>query len=117
MRMAGRFDRAGRICGDSALLQRLYLQYDGPDGPKIFAKMVSALGRLINEKPQLLGICTQMEGLGVPHAEAGNGQGSLMDMSIGMMASAASVGVSTVSSMMGQTGAGLGSQSAPKLKL
>lgn len=80
--------------------------------------MVSALGRLMNEKPQLLGVCTQMEGIGVPHSsEANNGQGSLMDMSIGMMASAASVGVSTVSSMMGQTGGGLGPQSAPKLKL
>jgi hypothetical protein len=48
----------------------------------------------------------------VPSKDAG-----YFDMGLGMVASAASVGVSTVSSMMGTMGGGLGSHSGLKLRL
>lgn len=98
------------ICGDHTLLQKLWLHFDQPDGPKLFSKLVSSLSRLLNEKPVLLGISAQMHGLGLP---SDNNSG-LLDMGIGMMAS----GVSTVSSMMvTSAGGGLGIQSGLKLRL
>ncbi|RXK40656.1 hypothetical protein M231_02113 [Tremella mesenterica] len=105
------------ICGDAALLQDIWIHYDQPGEPGLFAKLISSLGRLVNEKPTLLGIGTKMQGLGVPAVEGHHSNPGYLDMGIGMVASAASVGVSTVSSMIGAQGAGLGPQSAMKLKL
>ena len=83
----------------------------------MFSKIVSALGRLVNEKPILLGAGPQMHGLGVPTTEGANGHAGYLDMGIGMVASAASAGMSTVNSMMRATGGGLGPHSAMKLGL
>ncbi|ORX41097.1 guanine nucleotide exchange factor in Golgi transport N-terminal-domain-containing protein [Kockovaella imperatae] len=112
------------ICGDTALLRTIWTNFDQPEnGPKIFGKIIASLGRLVNEKPALLGIGSQMHGLGIPHSEAmstGAGTGSsggYLDMGIGMVASAASAGITTVGSMMGTGSSGLGPQSAMKLKL
>ena len=106
-----------RICGDSALLQSIWSHYDQSDGPKLFAKFVSALGRLMNEKPILLGVGPQMHGLGLPSTEGVDGHAGYLDMGFGMVASAASVGISTVNHMIGTTGGGLGPQSSMKLRL
>jgi len=97
------------------LLTKIWLHYDQPDGPHLYLKLVTALSRLVNEKPALLGTSAQMHGTGVSPAENSSSSGYL-DMGIGMVASAASAGVSTVSAMIG-TGTGLGVQSAPKQKL
>ncbi|GMK54425.1 hypothetical protein CspeluHIS016_0110110 [Cutaneotrichosporon spelunceum] len=105
------------ICGDPALLRVIWSQYDRPDGPKLFAKLVSALGRLINEKPALLGVGVQMHGLGVPAGSTDHVNASYLDMGIGMVASAASVGVSAVGSLVASGNGGLGSHSAMKQRL
>lgn len=105
------------ICGDPALLRAIWTQYDKPNGPKLFAKLVSALGRLINEKPTLLGVGTQMHGLGVPASSTDNVNAGYFDMGMGMVASAASVGVSAMSAMVASSGGGLGPHSAVKQRL
>ncbi|WVQ85868.1 hypothetical protein IAT38_008036 [Cryptococcus sp. DSM 104549] len=114
------------ICGDPILLQSIYTHFDASEsGPKLYSKIVSALSRLVNEKPALLGIGSQMQGLGVPTTDpsspGGHGHhpqhGGYLDMGLGMVASAASAGVSTMNAMMGAAGAGLGPQSTMKLRL
>ncbi|WWC65124.1 uncharacterized protein I303_107738 [Kwoniella dejecticola CBS 10117] len=110
------------ICGDVTLLQKIYGHYDSIEGsPKLFSKIVSSLSRLINEKPVLLGIGTQMHGLGVPHMDptspSTNPHASYLDLGIGMVSSAASAGVNTVNAMMGGQGGGLSSASGVKLRL
>ncbi|ADV19956.1 hypothetical protein I305_00461 [Cryptococcus gattii E566] len=110
------------ICGDYTLLQNIYTHYDKTEGPKLYNRIVSALSHLVNEKPALLGIGTQMHGLGVPATDLSSSNPNLhaagyLDMGLGMVASAASVGVSTVNAMMGAGGGGLGSHSAMKLRL
>lgn len=105
------------IAGDPVLLRAIWTQYDTPNGPKLFAKLVSALGRLINEKPALLGVGSQMHGLGVPASSTDNVNAGYFDMGIGMVASAASVGVSAMSAMVASSGGGLGPHSAVKQRL
>lgn len=63
-----------------------------------------------------------MHGLGIPATDPSSSNTSLnaagyLDMGLGMVASAASVGVSTVNAMMGASGGGLGPHSAMKLRL
>jgi hypothetical protein len=105
------------ICGDAALLQTLFELYDAPEtgSPKLFARLISALSHLINEKPALMGSSAEIHGLGLP-TESANGSGYL-DMGLGIVSAAASAGVSTVSSMMGSTGGGLGQHPSVKQRL
>jgi hypothetical protein len=98
-----------RICGDGALLLVIFAQYDAK-GSKVYSKLVTSLGKLVCEKPALLGVGGQMYGQ-APSAEQG-----YLDMGIGMMASAASAGITTVGTMTGST-AGLGPHSALRLRL
>ncbi|WWC72496.1 uncharacterized protein I206_106458 [Kwoniella pini CBS 10737] len=110
------------ICGDTTLLQNIYSHYDSIDNsPKLFSKVVFSLSRLLNEKPALLGIGTQMHGLGVPHMDPTspsiNPHASYLDLGIGIVSSAASVGVNTVNAMMGGQGGGLSNASGVKLRL
>jgi hypothetical protein len=108
------------ICSDFGLLQRIWAKHSKPDG--LFTTIVSSLGRLVNEKPTVLGVGTQMHGLGIPTNES-QAQGlnissnGYLDMGMSMVSSAASVGMSTVSSIIGSSGAGLGPQSSLKLRL
>lgn len=107
------------ICGDGKLLQSLFTQFDQNGDPKLFSKLVSSLSRLMNEKPNLLGVSDQMRGLGLPSGagDAAGPSSGYLDIGFGMVATAANVGVSTVSSMMGTQGGGLGTHSGLKLKL
>ncbi|KAK8850458.1 hypothetical protein IAR55_004376 [Kwoniella newhampshirensis] len=109
------------LCGDPTLLQNIYTHYDQAGGTQLYGKLVSALSRLVNEKPALLGIGSQMHGLGIPHTDPTSpgvsSHAGYLDMGLGMVASAASVGVSTMSAMMGAAGGGLGPQSSMKQKL
>lgn len=71
----------------------------------------------MNEKPNLLGASDQMHGLGVPTGDGTGPNSGYLDIGFGMVATAANVGVSTVSSMMGSQSGGLSAQSGLKLKL
>jgi hypothetical protein len=81
----------------------------------IFARLIAALSHLVNEKPALMGVSADIHGLDMP-SEASNSSG-YFDMGLGMVSAAASVGVSTVSSMMGSSGSGLGQHSGVKQRL
>ncbi|KZT05808.1 uncharacterized protein LAESUDRAFT_779842 [Laetiporus sulphureus 93-53] len=94
------------LCSDAELMRKIWERYDAEaEGSKIFTSLVTALKRLVTEKPDLLGVCTEMYGVGVP-----TGSGSSSDLSAygldvggvaGMVANAASATVSDVASMMG----------------
>lgn len=115
------------ICGDPSLLSSIWSRYDnGADSasPKLYTALISTLNRLATEKPALLGVGSQMHGLGVPasstdglHHTGNHATGGYLDMGLGMVASAASVGVSTMSAMMVSETSGLGPISGMKLQL
>jgi hypothetical protein len=107
-----------RICGDGVLLQSIWDHFDAqPEGSKLYSKLISSLGKLINEKPILLGVGSQMNGIGVPPIDGLPKDSGYLDMGIGMMASAASAGITTVGTMIGSNGSGLGTHSGLKLRL
>ncbi len=100
-------------------MRNVWARYDAEGaGSKVFTSLVTALNRLVTEKPHLLGVSSQMGGVGV-HPPAGEGaSASVLDVGgvAGMVASAASA---TVSGMVGMIGseAGLSVQgSAMKLQ-
>ncbi|KAK2460493.1 hypothetical protein APHAL10511_007499 [Amanita phalloides] len=98
------------LCNDAELIRNVWDRYDARDnGSKVFTSLVAALKRLVTEKPALLGVGTQMGGVGV--AADGTVVGHVLDVSTvaGRMATAASATVSGVVGMMGST-AGLSVQ-------
>jgi hypothetical protein len=106
------------ISSDPVVLRAIWTQYDKAGGPKLFAKIVSAFGHLVNEKPTHLGVSSQIYGLDVPPTALASNQAGYFDMGIGMVASAASVGVSAVGAMVGSgQGGGLGFHSTMKQRL
>lgn len=106
------------ICGDPVLLRNIWTQYDKGRDTKLFAKLVSALGHLVNEKPALLGVGTQMHGLGVPASSTEHVNTGYLDMGIGMVTSAATLGASAVAGAMSSpTAVGLGPHSGVKQRL
>lgn len=109
------------ISGDFGLLLKISTKLRRGD-KNVFAKVVSALSRLVNERPVLLGVSAQMHGLDVPtndsQATGLNLQhAGYLDMGVSMVSSAASAGISTVSSMIGASGGGLSGSAAPKVRL
>ena len=83
-------------------MRHVWDRYDAQDaGSKVFGSLVAALKRLITEKPALLGVCTQMHGVGVDHPVSGYG----LDVGgmAGRVATAASATVSGVVGMMGSS--------------
>ena len=106
-----------RICGDGAQLRTIWSHFDRHGGSELFRKIVSALSRLLNEKPVLLGMGVQMNGIGVPSTDNLHSHAGYLDMGLGIMASAASAGITTVNSMMSSGTGGLGAHSGMKLRL
>lgn len=112
-----------RICLDFSLLHRIWAEYCQKSEINLFAYMVTSLGHLVCEKPALLGIGVQMHGLGVPSNESQlhglnmTGAGGYLDKGMSLVTTAASAGITTVSSMMHTVGGGLGPHSSLKLKL
>lgn len=106
------------LCSDAELMRNVWDRYDAQGaGSKVFTSLVSALNRLVTEKPALLGVGTQMSGVGV-HLESGSMSASSSGYSLDMggMAAIASATVSGVVGMMGTSG-GLSLQgSAMKLQ-
>jgi hypothetical protein len=98
---------AHRLCSDAELLRNLWERYDAQDdGPKVVNSLITALKRLVTERPALLGQSLHMSGIGV-QAELASGAAAYgLDMA-GRVASAT---VSGVAGIMGVAGSGLSVQ-------
>ena len=82
----------------------MWNHFDGKEGgPKVFAALVIALTRLSTEKPAMLGVNQQMQGLGVAHHDPASPIGPYgIDVGAvaGMVARSATATVSNVVGMM-----------------
>ncbi|KAJ7123851.1 hypothetical protein C8R43DRAFT_1098976 [Mycena crocata] len=108
------------LCSDAELMRNVWARYDAQhSGSNVFTALITALKRLVTEKPALLGVSTQMFGVGVqPDGNAASNSGYGLDVAgmAGIVATAASATVSGVVGMMGSSG-GLSFQgSAMKLQ-
>ncbi|KAG6852839.1 hypothetical protein C0991_008678, partial [Blastosporella zonata] len=93
------------LCSDAELMRSVWDRYDAQNsGAKVFASLVTALKRLITEKPALLGVSTQMAGLGVTTEQTGSTYSLDMGGMAGRVATAASATVSGVVGMIGSSG-------------
>ena len=109
-----------RLCSDAELMRNVRDRYDAEEsGSKVFTSLITALKRLVTERPALLGVGQQMFGVGVSTHPSSSADGAYaLDVGgvAGMVASAASATVSGVANMM-TTEAGLSVQtSAMKLQ-
>lgn len=102
-------------------MRNVWDRYDaqGVDGSQVFTSLITALKRLVTEKPALLGVGSQLLGVGVQHegmSSSGSSYGLDVGGMAGMVATAASATVNGVVGMMGSSG-GLSLQgSAMKLQ-
>jgi hypothetical protein len=102
-------------------MRNVWARYDANhSGSNVFTALITTLKRLVTEKPALLGVSTQIFGVGVQPDNGGNASNSGYGLDVagmaGMVATAASATVSGVVGMMGSTG-GLSLQgSAMKLQ-
>ncbi|KAK7044950.1 guanine nucleotide exchange factor in Golgi transport N-terminal-domain-containing protein [Favolaschia claudopus] len=109
------------LCSDAQLMRNVWVRYDARHtGLNVFTALITALKRLVTEKPALLGGSTQIFGVGVlsDNATGASKSGYGLDVAgmAGMVATAASATVSGVVGMMGSSG-GLSLQgSAMKLQ-
>ena len=88
-------------------MRNVWERYDSGDtGSKVFTDLITALKRLVTEKPSLLGSGTQMGGIGVQQDSGTSGAGNY-GLDIGRVASAT---VSGVVGMIGSGGGGLSLQ-------
>lgn len=103
-----------RVCSDAELIRNIWDRYDARQaGSDVFSSLIVALKRLVTEKPALLGVSTQMMGVGI--SSTGD---SPLDVGgvAGMVATAASATVSGVVGIIAP-GTGLSVQnSAMKLQ-
>lgn len=114
-----------RLCADADLVRQIWSRYDAQNtGSQVLTSLVSALKRVVTERPSLLGVSTQMGGVGVPHespiiggsagpgGQAGTAAYGIASDVAGRVASAAA----TVSGVVGMIplagGAGLSVQTA-----
>ncbi|KAF7290808.1 Protein MON2 [Mycena indigotica] len=92
------------LCSDAELIRNVWARYDARhSGSNVFGALLTALKRLITERPALLGASTQIFGVGV-QPEGASGYGLDVGGVAGMVANAASATVSGVVGMMGGTG-------------
>jgi hypothetical protein len=93
-----------RLCNDAELIRHIWDRYDAKDnGSKVFTSLVAALKRLVTEKPALLGVATQMGGVGIGIDAMMMGHPLDVSTVAGRVATAASATVSGVVGMMGPT--------------
>ena len=101
-------------------MRGVWLNYDASSGDidtggsgsaRVFTLLISALKRLVTSRPALLGVSTQMQGVGVPTNDIPHSSSHSLDSVAGMVATAASATMSNVVGMIG-TEAGLSVQSA-----
>ncbi|KAJ4490805.1 hypothetical protein J3R30DRAFT_3752338 [Lentinula aciculospora] len=104
------------LCSDAELMRNVWDRYDAQEnGSNALTTLVTALKRLVTEKPALLGVGSQMFGVGVSNSSdshytiSPSGSSYSLDGVAGMVATAASATVSNVVGMMGSN-AGLSLQ-------
>ncbi|KAF9445437.1 hypothetical protein P691DRAFT_805683 [Macrolepiota fuliginosa MF-IS2] len=89
------------LCSDAELMRNIWARYDGQEaGSNVFGSLVTALKRLITEKPALLGVNQTVFGVGVYHDSTTS---LSLDGVAGRVATAASATVSGVVGMMGSS--------------
>ncbi|KAI0933226.1 hypothetical protein AcV7_004756 [Taiwanofungus camphoratus] len=109
------------LCSDAELMRNVWDRYDAEQGgSKVFTSLITALKRLVTEKPALMGVGMQMFGVGGSASTGSNPDLSAYGLDVGgvagMVATAASATVSGVASMISAE-AGLSLQtSAMKLQ-
>ncbi|KAH7877661.1 guanine nucleotide exchange factor in Golgi transport N-terminal-domain-containing protein [Lentinula edodes] len=103
-------------CSDAELMRNVWDRYDAQEhGSNALKTLITALKRLVTEKPALLGVGSQMFGVGVSsnndshYALSPSGSAYSLDGVVGMVATAASATVSNVVGMIGSN-AGLSLQ-------
>ena len=112
---------ANRLCTDAELIHNVWAPYDAEQsGSNVFTSLITALNRLVTEKPALLGVGSQLFGMGVSSHSGDSPVTSSSNFDVGavagMVATAASATVSGVVGIMG-SGGGLSLQgSAMKLQ-
>jgi hypothetical protein len=80
------------LCTDAELVRRYWKRYDEhSNGSHVFTSLITALKRLVTEKPALLGVSPVMQGLGV-HSDGPGGYG--LEQVAGIVANAATTTVS-----------------------
>ncbi|KAJ3975915.1 hypothetical protein EV361DRAFT_886314 [Lentinula raphanica] len=106
------------LCSDAELMRNVWDRYDAQESSSnTLSTLITALKRLVTEKPALLGVGSQMSGVGVSssndshHTISPSGSTYSLDGVAGMVATAASATVSNVVGMMGSN-AGLSLQSS-----
>ena len=110
-----------RLCSDAEYMRSVWMNYDasvgdvdtgGSGSARVFTLLISALKRLVTSRPALLGISTQMQGVGVPMNDTlPHPSSHSLDSVAEMVATAASATMSNVVGMIGAE-AGLSVQSA-----
>ncbi|KAF8874390.1 hypothetical protein CPB84DRAFT_1817905 [Gymnopilus junonius] len=98
------------LCSDAELIRNMWDRHDAQDaGSKAVSSLITALKRLVTEKPALLGVCQQMGGVGVqsePSASStATGAAGAAAYGLDMAGRVASA---TVSGVVGMIGGGAG---------
>lgn len=95
-------------------MRNIWLRYDAEEsGSGVFTSLITALNRLVTEKPAVLGVSVQMAGVGISASSSNDGSNYGLDVVgvAGIVANAASATMSNVVGMMGSE-AGLSVQSS-----
>jgi hypothetical protein len=97
------------LCSDAELIRNIWDCYDAPtSGSKALTSLITALKRLVIEKPAVLGVGSQMAGIGI-QSEASPAS-SAAAYGLDMAGRVASATVSGVVGMIGSGGGGLSLQ-------
>jgi len=92
-----------RISSDADLVRQYWERYDSEvGGSRVFTSLITSLKRLVTEKPALLGVGQQIQGLGVQTDGSGNYK---LEQVAGMVANAATT---TVTGALGIQGTPVG---------
>ncbi|KAF8754296.1 C-terminal region of Mon2 protein [Rhizoctonia solani] len=112
------------LCSDEDLMRGIWERYDSRDSGSsgVFAALITSLRRLATEKPGLLGVNSQMGGVGVSTRDAAAeiaGSNSVYGGNVGLVAGmVANAATSTISGVVGMMAGGPGlSVSSSSMKL
>ncbi|PPR04311.1 hypothetical protein CVT24_013384 [Panaeolus cyanescens] len=100
----------GQVSFHLKLIRNIWDRYDAQEGgSKALTSLITALKRLVTEKPNLLGTSSQMGGVGLP-SESVTSPGGAAAYGLDMAGRVASATVSGVAGIIGVGGAGLSLQ-------